>query len=680
MVGRPGKLQSAFTSAELDPLMWERTELKYYNSGLAKAENIEIAPQGGFFNRKGLRDIGAANADDARLFAFDASDGSSYELVFQPGSFDVWGETEKLDTVTLAELTADMLATLTACQQLDTMLLFHVDLEPQRIITEGSTSWSVAAAPFEHIPLYDYGGTYANGVAAEWQLEFVGLTSGTTVFTLTISGEETLAITYNSTMATLAADIEAAILALPNVATGVTASDGGGTKIDIEFAGADNLGDFWAVTGKVVNKTDAAIVSHKTVEGVTPGEEIISATKGWPACGEFYGQRLLMGGLKSLPGTWMYSVEGDYYNFDERIDIASGPQVIPMQVAGGEAITRIIDNRYVAIFTTQGEYWLSERALSRGTPPNHVQASTHGSQPGVPIVHNEGALIFPHKNASVLGEFRWTDVQGNFVSTNMSLLASHLVVDVVDQAVRTATFSTDGNQLAVVKADGSALLATIVREQEVTAFTRLTSKQGTFKAVCRNGRNELAWLVDRPAGRRLERSEDDLLLDEAESFDFTGSPQSTVTGLSRFDGREVWAIGDNDVFGPLTCAAGAITLPKACTLVTVGTWQPPMVNTLPMGREVGPGLVLKRRARIHSVVLSLLDTTSVAIGVNGRRLEDVDLRRYGQAADVPELEAGFTGDIKINGLTGWADQPYVTISQVRPGRLCVRSIDIQAQL
>lgn len=680
MVGRPGKLQSSFTAGELDPLMHERTELKYHGQGLAIAENIEVAPQGGFFVRKGLRDIGAAPADAARLFPFDASNGNVYELAFRPEEFGVWGEAGLLDTVAIAGLTAPMLPQMVASQQLDTMLVFHQDFESGRIKHAGPTSWSVDKVPFENLPLYDYGASYSNGVAAEWQIEFVGLTNGTTVFTLTVSGNDTLAITYSSTMATLAASVEAAILNLPNVGAGVTVADGGGTKLDITFDGADNLGDGWAVTGKVVNKTDAAIVSHKTVVGVTPGEEIISTDRGWPACGTFYQQRLAVGGFKSLPGHWMFGISGDYYNFDERVTDANGPAVIAMAVAGGETIVNIVDNRYLLIFTSRAEYWIAERALSRTSPPNHVQASTHGSQLGVPVALNEGAALFTHKNASVLGEFRYTDVEGNFVATSLSLLASHLVVDVRDQAVRTATLSTDGNQLGVVKADGSALLATLVREQEVTAFTRHTSKDGLFKAVCRNGRNELAWLVQRPGGRRLERSEEGLLLDEAQSFDFTGSPQSIVTGLGRFDAREVWAIVDGNVFGPLTCAAGAVELPLAGTLVTIGTWMPPVVQILPLDRTIGPNLVLKRKARIHSVTLSLLDTTSVALGVNGRRLEDQDLRRYGMQADVAELEAGFTGEISIRGLSGWVDEPYVTVSQVRPGRLTVRSINVQAQL
>jgi hypothetical protein len=95
MVGRPGKLQSAFTSAELDPLMHERTELKYYSTGLARAENIEISPQGGFTNRRGLRDIGASTRCGA-ADPFNASDGDFLRPGVPAGGVSAWDEDGKL--------------------------------------------------------------------------------------------------------------------------------------------------------------------------------------------------------------------------------------------------------------------------------------------------------------------------------------------------------------------------------------------------------------------------------------------------------------------------------------------------------------------------------------------------------------------------------------------------------
>ena len=101
---------------------------------------------------------------------------------------------------------------------------------------------------------------------------------------------------------------------------------------------------------------------------------------------------------------------------------------------------------------------------------------------------------------------------------------------------------------------------------------------------------------------------------------------------------------------------------------------------MPPPRDIGPGTVLKRKGRIHSVQISVINTTSIAIASQGGPLRDIDLLRYGAPADQPELQAGYTGTLTIRGLTGFHDEPTITIGQVRPGRMTVRSITIEAAL
>lgn len=676
MVARPGRTQAAFTAGELDPRLHDRTTLKYFSTGLKHAENVVITPQGGLRLSDGLRLVGDLPAGADRIFPFDASNGLSFDLVFAGTTCQVWTETSMSADFTVSGVT-DLLEEMTFAQRFDTMLLFHHDLKSKRIRLMPS-GWVVDDLPYANLPRYDYGGTYTNGVPAVWRLEFVGLTSGTSIFTLTVSQQETFSITYNSTMATLVSAISNAIADLPNVESGFAVASPSSNIITITFSGAGNEGDGWAVSGDIVNKADAAIVASKTTVGVAPGEAVMSEDRGWPQCGAFWQQRLLVGGMKSLPNAWLMSRTGDYFEFNDRFTEANGPALVPMDVAGGETIEAIVPSLNLLIFTSQAEYWIAERALSRTEAPNHVQASRHGSNRGLPVTENEGAAIFCHKNRSTIGELRYTDVEGNFVATDISLLAPHLLQNVRDMAVRRTTENISCNLQAIILQSGEARLVSLLREQEVTAYARRTS-HGLFKRVARNGRNQLSFIMDRDGNRTLERMEPGLLLDEA--IDLTVSPASaTVTGLDRYDGREIWVIGDGDVFGPYTVSGGQVVLPKPVEAVTAGTWKAPVIDTLPPPRDIGPNTVLKRKARIHTVHLALDDTTSLAISTNGGPLKEVDLFRYGVLADVPELSQGFTGIIKIGGLRGYADEPFVRISQLRPGRLNVRSITVETAL
>ena len=676
MSSSAGRMQSDFTAGELDPKLHDRTSLKYFATGLKRAENIVVAPQGGFRNRDGLRHRGAVSATAGRIFPFAASTGAVYDIVFDTAKGYAWGASAKEAEFDIAGLSG-VLEEMTFAQRFDTMLLFHQNLQSKRIRLQ-SSGWSVDNLPYTNLPNYDYGGSYSNGVAAVWRLEFVGLTNGATIFTIKVNGQDTQSITFSTTSATMIASIAAAVSALPNLAPGILVENAGPDIYRIVFAGSGNAGDGWAVSGNIINKGDAAIVAAKQTTGVAAGETIISGTRGWPQCGAFWQQRLLIGGFKSLPNAWMASKAGDYFEFNDRFTEANGPFLVPMDIPGGENIEQIFPSLYLLIFTTQGEYWISERALSKTSAPTHVQASRNGIKRGFPVNENEGSALWAHKNAATIGELRYTDVEGNFVATSISLLAPHLIKDVKDYATRRATSDLDGNLQAIILANGEGRLTTLLREQEVTAYSRMTT-DGTFKAVSGNARNEFSFLIDRPTGRMLERMEAALLLDEAQDFVFA-SPTRTISGLARFEGRTVWVIGDGNVHGPLTVQAGAVTLAATISTATVGTWQPPLVETLPPSREVNSGVVLLRRGRIHTAHITVSDTTSLAIATNGKALADVDLAKWGHIADVSELSSGFTGTIKITGLRGYADRPFLTISQLRPGRLNVNSITVEAAL
>ncbi|MGR3571173.1 hypothetical protein, partial [Brevirhabdus sp.] len=261
---------------------------------------------------------------------------------------------------------------------------------------------------------------------------------------------------------------------------------------------------------------------------------------------------------------------------------------------------------------------------------------------------------------------------------DVSLLGAHLVQDVRDMAIQRAEKSTSGNLKSIVLENGDARLVTILREQDIMAYARLTSGDADFIATSVNGRNEMMFLAERADGRRLERLESDLLLDEATDFSF-GSPSDTVTGLSRFNGREIWVVADGHVLGPFTPSGGSVTLPLAVSSGYVGTWSPPVATTLPPPRDIGPNVVLKRRARLHSAHISVIDTTSLAVMDRGA-LRDIPLRRTGLTADVPELQQGVTDTITVRGLAGFGMEPKLTISQIRPGRLTVRSVTLEYAL
>jgi len=696
MVARPGREQAAFTAGELDTFLHARTELKYYSSGMSRAENILCRAQGGFDQADGLRRRRGLPAGAKAGVDFTASNGQVYDLIFDAALIRVIdADNNEVDTVA-HPYTAAQLDEVTFAQRLDTLLIFHPDVQTRRLRVTPS-DWVLDNAPFSNLMNVDYGAVYSNGVAAVWEIEFIGFgpadgdnpAVADRAFAITISQQETRGLkgvmgTVDTTRIDWSATapvVQAALLDLPNIAPGLTCTwPGAGEKLVITFSGAANAGNDWAVSGRVLNKADAAILAYRSTPGVAPGEPVASALRGWPRCGVFHQQRLAIGGFRSQPNSYAWSSVGDYYNFDDRLDQANGAFLVQMDTPGGEAVERLVSSQNLLVFTSEAEYWLSEQQVSKSTPAKHIQASRHGSPRAVSIVENEGAALFAYANRGIIGEFRYTDTQGNYITSDVSILAGRLVRGTTDLALRRATADADGNTLAVLLDGGELRLATLLREQDVTSFHRRTT-DGRFLAIWANGRNELNAIVERPVGagveRSLERFEPGLLLDGAIDVAPAGN---AIGGLSMHEGRPVWVLADGDVFGPIAVAGGVIALPIEAESATVGRWRPPVASSLPPRRDVGPNIVVQRPTRIVAVDVDVEDTTSLAIATNGGRAYDLPLDAFGLEADRPELGPGLTGLVAQSGLEGYADRPVFTATQVRPGRLRVKSWNIKLNI
>lgn len=701
MPARPGTIQATFQSLEIDRMLDNRPEQKAYNGGLRWAENVEAVPQGGLTLAPRSVHVGDLVDGAARLFPFTDADGVAAILIASPASFRVWSNGAEVASI-VSPYDADHLIELDVCQQLDTAFFWHRSVSPRRIVRTSPTAWAIDEAPLEHLPNWDYGAVYTNGVAAVWEIEFFGV-DATTSFYLTISKQDTPSLSIQTSTDTflgliardaVAASLQAAILALPNVSPGLTVTATSDTKYVITFGGEGNEGDGWAVSVKVVNNAGAAIISYHKVIGIMPGEPVISELRGWPRTGVFYQQRLLMAGFGSLPNAWIYSIEGDYYNFDDRLDEANGPALVPMDIPGGEAIVKLFAGRNLMIYTSFSEYWLSDRAISKLTAPNHVLASSYGSRPGIPVLENEGGSLSLQKGGSVICECRYTDVQGNYETQSISLVGAHLFEGLRTHAIQRAATRGSANRYLAVRNDGDARIGTILREQEITGFGRLTT-DGDFIDVTVDGDNRAFAIIERDRGgsrvRSLERFSSADLLDAAVDV-VLDPPSAFVSGLDRHEGHVVWAIADDDVFGPYTVVDGAIALPRPVSSATVGRWSPPVIETLPLSMLVAEGVWLAKGTRIHTVRISIEDTTSIAVAANfvksdpeqsplaaaAGKIIAVPLRRWGQAADVGELAAPKSGWITVSGLKGYSDEPTVLITQLRPGRLTIKSIVIEA--
>lgn len=622
----------------------------------------------------------------ARPFSFSSD--QAYEAVFTDFNVDFWRDGVFCGSAS-TYFGGTSIERIDVRQRFDTMLLFDENTLSQRIMRQGADHvWNWDPIPFEHVPEVDLGGSYTD-TNDVWQIYVRWGTAGAVGLQLvvSVSGEETNAVTVAAgpDWPSFVVALKTAIEALAGVEPGIGVSYGPGTNVavfTVAFGGGANAGQEFVVSARIVNSTEAAATTAHVTTGHKGGEALFSGTRGFASAAAFYQDRLITGGFKAKKGALLGSVTGDYFDVNTEVQAATGAILINLDTDGAERIQRLVAGRHLVIFTSDGEYFISDRNLQRGQPQNVVKCSENGSAPTVPIVSSEGSLLYVGKKRSQIYAATYSDVSQAYESEPTSLLASHLVEAVCDAALQRASEDSDADRHFLVRDDGVMIVAHLIRNQEVGAFVEWAT-DGLIKSVMVNGAGKPAIIVERTVAgapvRFLERLDPDpaLFLDCARTI--TLAPASTaVTGLADYEGATIWAVADGFVSGPFIVAGGAITLPYPASSVTVGRWVAPIMDSLPANRDVGPRIVLRRPGRIHTLQLNLLDTTSIAIGANGLRARDQMLYRAGDPTDVPL--APVSRQITVTGLRGFTDAPSYRITQTRPGRLQVRDVVTQARL
>jgi hypothetical protein len=560
----------------------------------------------------------------------------------------------------------------------DTILAFHHDIEPQRIVRLGaSDQWACDPIPFVNVPLVDYGGVYANGVNEIQEIQTYSLATGEQ-FDLILEGQTTTAIALDATGSVTAAAIEAALEALSNVEAGLTVTSASATKFTVEFTGAGNASRDWLqMTGTALDNNGFVRV-RTTQAGKSGGEAIVSAARGWPAFGRYAKQKLVMGGLKSRPNDTLVSVQGDPFDLNTQLELSIGGFSYEVDGSENNAMRDMIVSRTLIFFGDGQIAYLKSANLSAEAVPDFGTSDAPGISRTVPPVASDNAVYYIDAGGTTLRQLVYSELEQNYVGDNASVLSAFLIKSPVDMARRRALGAVDADLLAIVNADGTATALTMMRTQEVSGFAPWTT-DGEFGSVCVDHSN-IMWflarrLTDGVETLRLEECEPEKLLDEA--IEWTGASSRTITGLSNFNGRAVWAISDDRVFGPFTVAGGQIDLGEGneTTAARVGTWVAPAATDPAVSLEEETRRREARLKRVARARISVVETTSLAIRANDGDTVDVPLRSVQDTiADEGVLARPFTGTAEAEGMHGFTAHGSLTVTQNFPGFLTVRSV------
>lgn len=619
-------------------------------------------------------------------------EGTTYQLVFTERNVDVFRNMRYTASIPVP-IAAQQLELTGFAGGFDTMLIFNEMVPTQRLVRQGAHGeWDIGAAPFVNVPALVESVVFSGDQDEIQDLVLTGLAVGDT-FVIAFGDAYTAPITYSDD-ATLLVDVQAALATLPGVTNAagdliVTLADATPTA-RVRFSGANGK-RAWPLVAVIAAAAPALEPLTAVVQdGIKSTGKYFEDATGWPRCGAFVQQRLLVAGFRAAPTSYRFSINPTYWDFT-----STGSPLTADKGFGGaldvddvETINDVFVGRHLQMFTQAGEWYSTAEKLDATAPAAWKRATAHGLRRGAPLVFADGATIFVQEGGQTLRDFLYTDVEQSYQAEPLSVLAPQVLTDVIDVAHRQARSVRDGNLILLVNSDGTAGVVTLLRKQNVIAGAPWRT-YGAFRSIMSSIEFELYVVTERGGDHWLERWTPDIPLDWA-THDI-GAARTTIATAGYLEGRDdVWAIADGEVLGPFTIAGGAFELPAAAADVRFGLLPEWSVRSQVLKEKLANAQPFRGPGRIYEMELALKETGQLALGTNGASHADIPLIRFdGKFKDGGPLQAGgdpslpmyqrlYTGNVTRTGLLGFAQHPYWELSRTVPAPVHVKSVRIEA--
>lgn len=424
-----------------------------------------------------------------------------------------------------------------------------------------------------------------------------------------------------------------------------------------------------------------------------------SAARGYPAAVTFYQDRLCFAGTAADPDTVWMSEASNYEGFSTRdANQITAANAITATLSSGEvnkieALQGTPDG--LIVYTADSEGSIQQATGNEPLGPNNVRAlplSNYGSADVRPV-RAGNAVMYVQRGGRKLREFIRDDT--GYASNDVTVRAEHLFTGA-------SIVSMDWCQepdaiLWAARTDGTLLSFTYQKEQSVFAWCRhklggSSNAAGTappiVESVCQvpsadGSSNDLYVVVNRwingatrryveilrPRWVRGSTIASGYFLDGG--LTYSGSPATTISGLTWLIGQTVTILADGKVHPTRTVSAsGSITLDYAASTVHVGL---PYAGRLQLMRPELPqpnGSAQGKTKQVKKVTARLLNTNNLKFGPDFSTMARVNFRRTTDPIDqpVPLLDGDKTFD--FNAPSADTDA-YVCLEQELPYPFCV---------
>ncbi len=620
-------VKTNFTSGQISENLLGRGDLKIYENGARRLENVIIEPTGGVARRNGLAYVEEISGA-ARLIPFEFNREQVYLVAVLSDKIRIYK-----NDVCIKELASPWvgqdISQLSWTQSADTLLVVHSEVAPKQITRNDNEEWKiedwqfvVSDNGFVNMPYYNF---HKNKVTLYLTSDgsIYHFTTGVDIFSPDYIG---CYIRMNSGLAKI---------------TGYVSPR--------------------EITGDIVANMDSWNPS------TTWEESAFSKVRGWPSTVTFHQNRLVIGGSKSLPNHLWMSKSSDLFNFnlgkgldDEAIEFT----ILSDQV---NAIRDVVSSRHLLVFTTGAEWMVSGDPLTPGNIQLNRQ-TTVGSYTKSHVYPQQmdGATIFVSANGCQLREFLYADIEQAYQAKDITLLSNDIVRNPVDSA-----YSPDSSVLYIVLEDGTISALTYYRTEQVNAWSKLKT-EGNFKTVAVVG-SDIYFCIERNGHYYLEKFQEELYSDMGKILK-SATPKKNWEGLDYLNGREVYVTADGYNLGKKIISNGQLELENNASVITVGIGYEHIIEPLPYMVESSTPHSPKAYRVIYGV-FRILDSQTFCIDI-GNGYFSVPMNKISKEQKLDAAPNIFSGDILLRSL-GWIkdlDKPMWSIKSDEPNKFILLSV------
>ncbi len=433
----------------------------------------------------------------------------------------------------------------------------------------------------------------------------------------------------------------------------------------IKYCEAKFINNNFVVNGvvKISTVTDARHASGtviKKIGSLDPTkdwhEPAWSDVNGYPACVEFYEERLVFAGTTKQRNTLWLSKTNDWNNFKLGDEDDAGLSYT-LASSTVNSIVWLCSHDVLLIGTIDSEWKLSGSGQDEALTPTSVKCSrqsVYGSA-AIPAILAGDSVLFVQRPGVKVRELSYSWERNNFVAADLTLLADHInQVGIKSSALSSAPFT----RLFCVLSSGDISCLTYERDQEVIAWTNITTI-GEFIDVTvlpAAGNDLIYFAVKRNNRYFLELLNYNVYLDCC-LYD--------TEDLALLNGYEVSIVGDGVFKNDDLVQNGSIAIEPGFEHLLIGIPYLSILQPMPLEVAYQGGSTMTRPKNPSKVRVRYYDSLGGEIQL-GDSLEQ-DFFAYDVLKDNMDCQLTLkSGVAEFNALPGWNEEAKITLTQILP--------------